>query len=93
MVDGLPAIQAAQKLGITSIASATLYQARLLGRINDQIAEKLPGAASDAQRAIQFTRSAPGISVALVGMGTPAHVAENLAVAGLPYADLSAWFQ
>jgi aryl-alcohol dehydrogenase-like predicted oxidoreductase len=93
MVDGYPAIQEAQELGITSIASATLYQTRLLGRIPGEIAAKLPGASTDAQRAIQFTRSVPGITVALVGMGTPAHVAENLAVARLPPADLSAWFK
>jgi len=37
--------------------------------------------ATNAQRAIQFTRSTPGISVALVGMGHSEHVLENLGVA------------
>ncbi len=41
----------------------------------------MPGLMTDAQRAIQFTRSTPGIDVALVGMGRPGHVLENLGVA------------
>jgi aryl-alcohol dehydrogenase-like predicted oxidoreductase len=45
-----------------------------------QIADQIPGFTTDAQRAIQFTRSAPGISVALVGMSSAAHVRENLVV-------------
>lgn len=46
-------------------------------------AGRFPGwLASDAQRAIQFTRPAPGIAVVLAGMGTPAHVLENLGVVG-----------
>jgi aryl-alcohol dehydrogenase-like predicted oxidoreductase len=36
---------------------------------------------TDAQRALQFARSAPGITCALVGMKTPAHVEENAALA------------
>ena len=46
--------------------------------------ELLPGPRRDAQRAIQFTRSTPGIAVALVGMGQPEHVRENLGVAPVP---------
>ena len=47
----------------------------------DAVQELLPGLATDAQRAIQFTRSTPGIAVALVGMGRREHVLENLGVA------------
>ena len=36
---------------------------------------------TDAQRAIQFTRSTPGIAAALVGMSRRQHVVENLGVA------------
>ena len=43
----------------------------------------LPGLSTDAQRAIQFTRSTPGISVALVGMGCREHVEENMGLAGV----------
>jgi aryl-alcohol dehydrogenase-like predicted oxidoreductase len=37
----------------------------------------------DAQRALQFARSAPGLTCALVGMRDPVHVAQNLALAGI----------
>ncbi len=63
------------------MASATLMQGQVLSHMPDKVAELLPGLATDAQRAIQFTRSTPGISVALVGMGRREHVIENLAVA------------
>ncbi|MGH9662654.1 MAG: aldo/keto reductase, partial [Bryobacteraceae bacterium] len=74
----------AERLGITVVASATLLQARLARGLPGEVAEKFPGLATDAQRAIQFTRSTPGISVALVGMGRREHVIENLGVATVP---------
>jgi aryl-alcohol dehydrogenase-like predicted oxidoreductase len=70
--------------GIAVVASATLLQARLARDLPEGLAEKFPGLATDAQRAIQFTRSTPGILAALVGMSRAAHVAENLAVASVP---------
>jgi aryl-alcohol dehydrogenase-like predicted oxidoreductase len=77
-------LELAAKSGITVVASATLLQARLSRDLPQALAEKLPGLSTDAQRAIQFTRSTPGIAAALVGMSHAAHVAENLAVAGVP---------
>ena len=77
-------LTAAASLGITVVASATLWQAHVLQQMPAGVAELLPGLATDAQRAIQFTRSTPGISVALVGMGRRAHVVENLGVAKVP---------
>jgi aryl-alcohol dehydrogenase-like predicted oxidoreductase len=74
----------AAELGITVIASASLWQARLARDLPGDIAPMLPGLTTDAQRAIQFSRSTPGIASALVGMADPAHVAENLAVARVP---------
>jgi hypothetical protein len=47
------------------------------------VADNLPGLSTDAQRAIQFARSAPGIVSALTGMSNPAHVNENLGVAAV----------
>jgi aryl-alcohol dehydrogenase-like predicted oxidoreductase len=44
----------------------------------------LPGLDTPAQRAIQFTRSTPGIAIALTGMGRRAHVLENVGVARVP---------
>jgi aryl-alcohol dehydrogenase-like predicted oxidoreductase len=81
-------LEAARDLGITVAASASLLQSRLASGLPEQLAEKLEAPAPDAIRAIQFTRSAPGITTALVGMGNPEHVRENLAIAS--FAPLSA---
>jgi aryl-alcohol dehydrogenase-like predicted oxidoreductase len=71
----------ATREGIAVIASATLLQSQLADGLPQAIAERLPGLATDAQRAIQFTRSTPGVTVALVGMSRASHVAENLGIA------------
>ena len=76
-------LAAADRLGIVVVASATLLQTRVLSHMPDAAGELLPGLASDAQRAIQFTRSTPGIAVALVGMGRREHVLDNLGVAAV----------
>jgi aryl-alcohol dehydrogenase-like predicted oxidoreductase len=80
---GATVLEAAAQLGITVIASASLMQARLARNLPGEIGRLLPGLVTDAQRAIQFTRSTPGIASALVGMSKRAHVEENLAVAGI----------
>jgi len=74
----------AARSGIAVVASATLLQARLARNLPEGLNEKFPGLTTDAQRAIQFTRSTPGILAALVGMSRLPHVAENLAIAGVP---------
>ena len=74
----------AARSGIAVVASATLLQARLARNLPEGLAGRFPGLTTDAQRAIQFTRSTPGILAALVGMSRTEHVAENLAVAALP---------
>lgn len=79
-----PVLDAAQRLGIAAMASGTLMQGQLLSHMPDAISELLPGLSTDAQRAIQFTRSTPGITVALVGMGRREHVLENLQAARVP---------
>jgi aryl-alcohol dehydrogenase-like predicted oxidoreductase len=43
--------------------------------------QAFPGLATDAQRCLQFARSSPGVTTALVGMRSPEHVDENLALA------------
>jgi aryl-alcohol dehydrogenase-like predicted oxidoreductase len=76
-------LEAAARLGIAAIASATLMQTQCLN-MPEGLAERAPGLQTDAQRAIQFTRSTPGIAVALVGMSSRQHVLENLGVARVP---------
>lgn len=85
-------LEVAAALGINVIASASLLQSRLSRGLPDEVAQRLPGLSTDAQRAIQFARSAPGVLCALTGMSNPAHVNENLGIAAAPPADLGTWF-
>jgi aryl-alcohol dehydrogenase-like predicted oxidoreductase len=78
---GASVLKQAAWLGITVVASATLLQGRVLRQMPDEAAGLWPGLETNAQRAIQFTRSTPGIAVALVGMSRTQHVEENLGVA------------
>lgn len=77
-------LDAARELGITAVASASILQAKLARDLPPEMDTALPGLAGDAQRAIQFSRSAPGITTSLVGMGRRAHVEENLGVGAVP---------
>ncbi len=77
-------MEAAGALGITVIASASLLQGKVARNIPDHIREPLGGLATDAQTAIQFVRSTPGITTALVGMSHVAHVEENLQLVKVP---------
>lgn len=74
------ALQFGQEHGLAMIGSASLYQGQLTHNLPEWLGEKI-GMASDAERALQFARSAPGVLTALVGMGKPAHVFENIKVA------------
>lgn len=76
-------------LGMTVIASAALWQGDLTKDLPEEIAGGLPGLSTDSQRALQFARSAPGVSAALVGMRDPAHVRENIEVARVPPLSLA----
>jgi len=81
-------LEAASELGITVMASASMLQAKLSARLPPIMKEAFPGLRTDAQRAIQFVRSTPGITTALVGMSNVSHVEENLEVAKIPPADM-----
>lgn len=90
--DGLvPLVEAAAEMGVTVIASAPLLQARLLGRLPETLRARFSPGLSDAGRALQFARSAPGVTAALVGMCSTAHVDENLALAQVPPLDAAGW--
>lgn len=79
-------LEAAAGLGITVVSSASIMQSRLSSGLPPIVSASLQGLRTDAQRAIQFTRSTPGIDVALVGMSNISHVEENLEVAKTPLA-------
>lgn len=77
---GRTVLEVAEEAGLTVVASASLLQGKLLGQLPEEVAIRLPGLKTDAQRAIQFARSTPGTTVALVGMSRREHVNENLAL-------------
>ena len=77
-------LEAARQLGVYVMASASVLQGKLTQGLPAEFADLVPGLATDAQRAIQFVRSTPGIGTALVGMKTAAHVGDNVAVAAVP---------
>lgn len=85
-IDGVfvSTLEAARRLGVYVMASASVYQGQLTRGLPPVVTEYLPGLSSDAQRAIQFVRSTPGIGTALVGMKTLAHVEENAGTATAP---------
>ena len=76
-------LQAADHFGISVMASASIFQGRVARNLPEFVVKAFPGFQTDAQRAIQFVRSTPGMAVALVGMKQAAHVEENLGVANV----------
>lgn len=81
----LTALQAARRLNLGVFTSATLHEARLLSRkLPAAFAHKLPGTTHQASRAIQFVRSTPGVTTALVGMKQVRNVEANAEVMSLP---------
>jgi aryl-alcohol dehydrogenase-like predicted oxidoreductase len=77
----VPLLQATAELGISVVASATLMQSRLTTGLPAAVRDSFPALTTDAQRAIAFVRSLPGVNCALVGMRTVDHVIENVAAA------------
>lgn len=73
----MPMVQASRALGITLITSAALLQGQLTRNLPPFVrsALLLP---TDSALALQFARSVPGLTTALVGMSKPAHVKTNL---------------
>jgi len=80
MPEAFSVAQDAMDFGVTVVASASMLQARLARGLPDQVRVPLGSLKTDAQTAIQFVRSTPGITTALVGMSRVEHVEENLAL-------------
>lgn len=83
-------LSAAQELGIAVIASATLLQGRLAGQLPEFVRQQM-SCDGDAEAAIQFARSAPGVTTALIGMSRKEHVAANMKVAAQRLAPKQEW--
>ena len=93
IVEGEPLtiLEAASRLGMNVVVSGSLYQGQLASGLPSDLKDALPGLKTDAQRALQFSRSAPGVTTALVGMRSQQHVEENLALAAVPPAPAEAF--
>ncbi|MCS6874977.1 MAG: aldo/keto reductase [Pyrinomonadaceae bacterium] len=76
----LTVLEAAKELGITVMCSASLLQGSLINHIPDEIRKLLGDGLTDAAVAIQFVRSTPGVTTALVGMSQIKHVEENMSL-------------
>jgi aryl-alcohol dehydrogenase-like predicted oxidoreductase len=72
-------VQAARALGITMVTSASLLQGQLTRNLPPYMAQALRGQ-NDAERALQFARSVPGVTTALAGMSHVEHVRANLSM-------------
>lgn len=79
----LPALPLAQARGLMVFGSASLLQGSLTDGLPDGIVSCFPGFQADAQRALQFVRSTPGVTSALVGMSSDEHIRENLTTASV----------
>lgn len=77
-------LQAARLEGLVVMGSASILQGHLPGRIPREMVEAIPGGRTPVHKAIQWARSAPGLTTALVGMKSLEHVRENLELAGSP---------
>jgi len=81
--DGKPSsvLEIALARDLAVFSSASIMQGHLSQGLPSQVRRYFPALATDAQCAIQFVRSTPGITCALVGMSRREHVEENLATA------------
>jgi aryl-alcohol dehydrogenase-like predicted oxidoreductase len=75
-------METASELGITLVASASLLQGQVARNLPAFVAQAL-GLQNDAERALQFVRSSPGITTALVGMSRVEHVHANAKLVGV----------
>jgi aryl-alcohol dehydrogenase-like predicted oxidoreductase len=86
----LTSLEAADALGVTVVSSASILQGQVAHSLPDAVREAMGSLPTDAQTAIQFVRSTPGITTALIGMSNVEHVEENLKLTSVePVGDSS----
>jgi aryl-alcohol dehydrogenase-like predicted oxidoreductase len=90
--DGSPSLQSQlRESGLSFTAMLGLGQGQLCQGLPEYLRPLLPGCRTDAQRALQFVRSTPGVDTVLVGMKTREHIQENGELLDLPALDETAW--
>jgi aryl-alcohol dehydrogenase-like predicted oxidoreductase len=98
MVGGrpIPLLAAADELGLAFFSSASLLQGRLAqADLPAPIETLFTDVPSGPRRALQFPRSASGVTAALVGCSNPEHARETFALSAIrpaPGASLAALF-
>ncbi len=91
----LTVLQAAERLGLMVFASSPLHQGKLIRRQPSHVPDLVidhhaAGLPPTLVKALQFTRSLPGVASTLVGMGSPEHVGDNVRLLRVKRAPL-AW--
>ncbi len=74
-------LEAAHELGISVMCSASILQGKLTHSVPFHIRETLGNPLTDAMTSIEFVRSTPNVTTALVGMSRSLHVEENMKLA------------
>lgn len=81
----MPALEACSALRLAAFGSVSILQGRAVGvDFPDAVSGAFPEAPSSLLQALQFARSAPGATTALVGVSDPEHAAEDFALARVP---------
>jgi aryl-alcohol dehydrogenase-like predicted oxidoreductase len=80
----LPALPAARALGLAAFGSASILQGRLAEDYSEEFAAAFPEGQTPAQRALQFSRSAPGMTASLVGASSREHAREDFGLSRTP---------
>jgi aryl-alcohol dehydrogenase-like predicted oxidoreductase len=94
VLDGkfVPMVEAAREFDVTLIASASLLQRQVLRNLPPFVGNVF-GLDADLLNALQFVRSSPGITTALVGMSCREHVDFNLKLVGIPPAPMEQYLK
>ena len=83
----VPALGAARELGLAAFGSASLLQGRLAAGLPEDLREAFPECDTAARTALQFARSAPGMTTALAGVSSPEHARDNFGLSRFSPAD------
>ncbi|HEY8563774.1 MAG TPA: aldo/keto reductase [Pyrinomonadaceae bacterium] len=76
--------EAAESLGVAVMCSASILQGKLAHSVPLYIRQILGNPTTDAMTSIEFVRSTPHVTTALVGMSRAAHVEENMNLVSTP---------
>lgn len=82
------ALEVAAELGVDVLASLAVNRGCLPAPMPRALSDSSPQIEDDLLLALQFTRSCPGVAVALVGMTRVEHVESNAGLLAVPPADL-----